>query len=414
MKKAKMWMMSLVVAMMMVSQPAFAMDVTDNFDTIDDVVNKYIEEEKFPGATVIVGNSNGILFEGYYGTKQLYDMGEELEKTSPVTEKTMFDLASLTKVIATTTSIMKLYYDGDIDLDAPVSDYLQEFANNGKEKVTIADLLTHTSGLTPWNATFFHVNNRDEMREYISELPLEYETGTDRIYSDFSFITLGLVVEEITGMPLDEYVESTISASLSMDHTLFTPLEKEGDFEIAATSWGNPYEYKMVDDDDFGYVVEENAEDFDGWRDYTLVGEVNDGNSYYSLGGVAGHAGLFSTGYDLATLLQLYLNNGTLNETTLFDEETIDLFTSQQSEFGHGYGWEINRGGVDEGYMGKVATDNFFGHTGFTGTAVVVDKDNDLFVIMLTNKQNMGPDEDGYYSNSFVFHRDVMDAIYGE
>lgn len=396
-----------------VTQVVLAQEVTENLQGIDEVVNQYIEEGAFPGAAVVVGDSKEILFEEYYGFHQLYDMGEELEETSPITKETIFDLASLTKVIATTTSIMKLYYDGDIDLDAPVADYLPEFSNNGKEDVTISDLLTHTSGLTPWDATFFYVEDREGMREYLSDLPLEYETGTDRIYSDFSFITLGLVVEEITGMPLDEYVETNIYEPLSMNHTVYTPLDEEVDFEIAVTSWGNPYEYKMVDDDEFGYLVDEDAEDFDGWRDYTLVGEVNDGNTFYSLEGVSGHAGLFSTGQDLAKLLQLYLNGGTLDGVTLFDEATIELFTTEQSEFGHGFGWEINRGGVDEGYMGQAATENFFGHTGFTGTAVVVDKENDLFVIMLTNKQNMGQDEDGYYSNSFRFHRDVMDVVYG-
>lgn len=408
---------ALVVMMTLVfvaPQKALATVNEDNFSEIEALVNQYIEDEQFPGATVVVGNSEGILYEGYYGDQQVFDMGEPVEEVVPISENTLFDLASLTKVLSTTTAIMKLHYDGDIDIEAPVADYLPSFGENGKEEVTIADLLTHTSGLTPWDATFFYVNTNDDMLTYLSELPLEYETGTDRIYSDFSFITLGLVVEEITGMSLDEYVESTIYQPLGMEHTVYVPNEKLESSEIAATSWGNPYEYKMVDDDDFGFLVDEDAEDFEGWRDYTLVGEVNDGNAFYSLGGVSGHAGLFSTGQDMATLLQLMLNSGSMDDQTLYDQETIDLFTTEQSDFGHGFGWEINRGGVDEGYMGAAATDEFFGHTGFTGTAVVVDKENDLFVIMLTNKQNMGPDEDGYYSNSFAFHRDVMDVIYGE
>lgn len=411
----KLWILVVMMTLVFVApQKALATVNEDNFSEIEALVNQYIEDEQFPGATVVVGNSEGILYEGYYGDQQVFDMGEPVEEVVPISENTLFDLASLTKVLSTTTAIMKLHYDGDIDIEAPVADYLPSFGENGKEEVTIADLLTHTSGLTPWDATFFYVNTNDDMLTYLSELPLEYETGTDRIYSDFSFITLGLVVEEITGMSLDEYVESTIYQPLGMEHTVYVPNEKLENSEIAATSWGNPYEYKMVDDDDFGYLVDEDAEDFEGWRDYTLVGEVNDGNAFYSLGGVSGHAGLFSTGQDMATLLQLMLNSGSMNNQTLYDQETIDLFTTEQSDFGHGFGWEINRGGVDEGYMGVAATDDFFGHTGFTGTAVVVDKETDLFVIMLTNKQNMGPDEDGYYSNSFAFHRDVMDVIYGE
>lgn len=411
----KLWILVVMMTLVFVApQKALATVNEDNFSEIEALVNQYIEDEQFPGATVVVGNSEGILYEGYYGDQQVFDMGEPVEEVVPISENTLFDLASLTKVLSTTTAIMKLHYDGDIDIEAPVADYLPSFGENGKEEVTIADLLTHTSGLTPWDATFFYVNTNDDMLTYLSELPLEYETGTDRIYSDFSFITLGLVVEEITGMSLDEYVESTIYQPLGMEHTVYVPNEKLESSEIAATSWGNPYEYKMVDDDDFGYLVDEDAEDFEGWRDYTLVGEVNDGNAFYSLGGVSGHAGLFSTGQDMATLLQLMLNSGSMDDQTLYDQETIDLFTTEQSDFGHGFGWEINRGGVDEGYMGAAATDEFFGHTGFTGTAVVVDKENDLFVIMLTNKQNMGPDEDGYYSNSFAFHRDVMDVIYGE
>ena len=386
----------------------------NDLSKIDDLVNENIKNGTFPGGVVLVAKDGKIVYEKAFGDSQKYDMGKELEKPRKTSVETIYDLASVTKVMATTQAIMKLSYEGKLDVNDKVIKHIPEFGKNGKENVKIKDLLTHTSGLTPWKPTFYYASTPEEELKFICDLPLEYETGTDRKYSDFSFMTLGFIVEAVTGDKLDEYVEYEIYKPLGMDDTMYVPLNKNASLKdrIAATSWGNPYEYKMVDDDNFGYVCEEEAEDFKGWRDYTLIGEVNDGNAWYANKGVAGHAGVFSTASDLSKLGQLILNGGTYNGVTLYDQATVDEFTSIQSKFGHGYGWEINRGGENSGYMGKYANDNVFGHTGFSGTQVIFDKENDLQIISLTNKQNNGVNESGSYPSTFKFSRELCNIVY--
>lgn len=386
----------------------------NDLSKIDDLVNENIKNGTFPGGVVLVAKDGKIVYEKAFGGSQKYDMGKELEKPRKTSVETIYDLASVTKVMATTQAIMKLSYEGKLDVNDKVIKHIPEFGKNGKENVKIKDLLTHTSGLTPWKPTFYYASTPEEELKFICDLPLEYETGTDRKYSDFSFMTLGFIVEAVTGEKLDEYVENEIYKPLGMDDTMYVPLNKNASLKdrIAATSWGNPYEYKMVDDDNFGYVCEEEAEDFKGWRDYTLIGEVNDGNAWYANKGVAGHAGVFSTASDLSKLGQLILNGGTYNGVTLYDQATVDEFTSIQSKFGHGYGWEINRGGENSGYMGKYANDNVFGHTGFSGTQVIFDKENDLQIISLTNKQNNGVNESGSYPSTFKFSRELCNIVY--
>lgn len=386
----------------------------NDLSKIDDLVNENIKNGTFPGGVVLVAKDGEIVYEKAFGDSQKYDMGKELEKPKKTSVETIYDLASVTKVMATTQAIMKLSYEGKLDVNDKVIKHIPEFGKNGKENVKIKDLLTHTSGLTPWKPTFYYASTPEEELKFICDLPLEYETGTDRKYSDFSFMTLGFIVEAVTGEKLDEYVENEIYKPLGMDDTMYVPLNKNASLKdrIAATSWGNPYEYKMVDDDNFGYVCEEEAEDFKGWRDYTLIGEVNDGNAWYANKGVAGHAGVFSTASDLSKLGQLILNGGTYNGVTLYDQATVDEFTSIQSKFGHGYGWEINRGGENSGYMGKYANDNVFGHTGFSGTQVIFDKENDLQIISLTNKQNNGVNESGSYPSTFKFSRELCNIVY--
>lgn len=378
---------------------------------IDDLVNSNIKDGIFPGGVVLVAKDGVIVYEKAFGDAQKYDMGTALKTPRKANVDTIYDLASVTKVMGTTQAIMKLSYENKINVNDTVSKYIPEFGKNGKENVKIKDLLTHTSGLTPWKPTFYHATNPKEELEFICNLPLEYKTGTARKYSDFSFMTLAFVVEKITGQTLDRYLEDTIYKPLGMKDTMFTP-DASLKSRIAATSWGNPYEYRMVADDNFGYVCDENVDDFKGWRNYTLVGEVNDGNSFYANQGVAGHAGLFSTTSDLAILGQLMLNGGSYNGIRLYDKATVDEFTSVQSSFGHGYGWEINRGGESSGYMGKYSDINVFGHTGFTGTQVVFDKENNLQIISLTNKQNNGVLPSGNYTSTFKFSRDLANIVY--
>jgi serine-type D-Ala-D-Ala carboxypeptidase len=378
----------------------------EKLSEIDQAVEKAISDGITPGATLLIAKDGKIVKEEAYGFAQKYDMGELLDKPNPMKKDTMFDLASVTKVMGTTQGIMKLVSEGKLSVDDKVTEYIPEFGANGKEHVTVADLLTHTSGLTPWYPTYLFVQTPEGVLDYINELPLEYETGTARKYSDFSFMTLGFIIEKIANQKLDEYLESEIYQPLKMKRTMFTP-DNMNKKKIAATSWGNPYEYKMIDDPNFGYYVEEDPDMFDGWRDYTLIGEVNDGNSFYGNGGVAGHAGLFSTAKDLAKLGQLMLNGGSYGKTKPYDEEVLEEFAADQA-FGQGYGWERQK----NWYMGDLYSDKAFGHTGFTGTQVIFDPVHNLQIILLTNKQNNGPKPNGSYHSTGALSKEIANIVY--
>lgn len=378
----------------------------DTLAEIDQIVEVAMEEKIIPGAVVLIAKDNMIVKETAYGYAQAYDMGEALSQPIEMTTETLFDLASVTKVMATTQGIMKLVSEGKLSVEDTVATYLPDFSKNGKEDVTIADLLTHTSGLTPWEPTYLTAKNREEVLDYINELPLEYETNTDRKYSDFSFMTLAFVLESVTDQRLDEYLQDEIYSPLQMEDTLFNAAGNTKQ-SIAATSWGNPYEYKMIADDDFGYVVSEDPDTFAGWRDYTLVGEINDGNSFYANEGIAGHAGLFSTAQDLAILGQTMLNGGTYGDVELYSQDVLETFVSPQ-RFDQGYGWELNK----EWYMGDQHSAQTFGHTGFTGTQVIFDPAYNLQIIILTNKQNNGQKEDGSYASTGQLSQDITNKVY--
>lgn len=379
---------------------------SERLEDIDQVVEQAIDNEVIPGAVVLVAKNGVVVKESSYGFAQKYDMGNLLERPLPMENSTIFDLASVTKVMATTQGIMKLVSEGELSVTDKVSDIIPEFSQNGKENVTIEDLLTHTSGLTPWTPTYYFTDNPQGVLEYINNLPLEYETGTNRKYSDFSFMMLGFVIEEVTGMRLNDYLTEEIYQTLKMEDTQFVPSTDLKE-RIAATSWGNPYEYKMVHDPNFGYDVEVDLDAFNDWRNYTLIGEVNDGNSYYANGGIAGHAGLFSTARDLSILGQTMLNGGGYDLERIYESSVVKEFTSPQ-RYTHGYGWEINT----RWYMGDKRSPSAFGHTGFTGTQVIFDPTHQLQIIILTNKQNMGQTPSGSYYSTGLLSRNISDIVY--
>ncbi|MDO7975982.1 serine hydrolase [Oceanotoga sp. DSM 15011] len=381
---------------------------SDVLSKIDAVVEGEISKGITPGAVVLIAKDGYIVKEKAYGFAQKYDIKGLLKDPVYMNTNTIFDLASVTKVMATTQSIMSLISEGKINsVEDKVIKYLPEFGKNGKENITIADLLTHTSGLTPWKPTFYHVNNRKEELDFINNLPLEYETGTDRRYSDFSFMALGFIVEAASGMPMEEYAK-TIYNELNMVDTGYLPSE-DLNSRIAATSWGNPYEYRMVMDDSFGYKCEESKyfNEFNGWRNYVLIGQVNDGNAFYANHGVAGHAGLFSTTGDLAILGQTMLNGGGYDTTRVYDEDIVKEFTSPK-RFGQGYGFEVDK----SWYMGSNRSKETFGHTGFTGTQVIFDPNFDLQIIILTNKQHNGVNPFTKYNSTGYLSREVCNIVY--
>ena len=381
---------------------------------VDSKVNDYMHSKKtFPAAVILATKDGKVVFEKAYGVQQRYDMGKSLKQTFATTPETLFDMASCTKVLATTQSIMKLCYEGKIDLKEKVTTYLPNFGQGGKEKITIEQLLTHTSGLAQWRPFYLYTNQKSKVLELIENEVLKFKDGKVH-YSDLGFQTLGFIIEAVTGKAMDIYVETQLFASLGMLHTKYLPLQKGiTKNEIAATSWGNPFEKQMIDEEHypgFSYDCTKDKEAFEKftlWREYTLVGEVNDGNAGMANAGVAGHAGLFARAKDIAILGQLMLNGGIYNDIRLYDEETLNLFTTNHTgNAKRGLGFELNAS-----YMGKFSSMATFGHSGFTGTHLIFDKIHNVQIIILTNKQNNGLNKAKSYPSTYSFAREIAEIF---
>lgn len=327
----------------------------------------------------------------------------ELTEPVPMTLETVFDLASVTKVMATTMAIMLLVDRGDVQLEAPVAAYLPDFRGGGKDDIAVRHLLTHRSGLAQWKPTYYHAETPAQTYEFIRDLPLEWPAGAERHYSDLGFMLLGLIVERVSGRSLDAFVRDELYVPLGLGSTGFRgarasiPIEPD---RFAATSHGNPFERRMVHDPDFGYAIEGDADAWSGWRDYTLEGEVNDGNAHHAFGGVAGHAGLFSSGEELDVLLTLLLEGGVIDRRRFLRAETIERFLADTGDE-QALGWQL------PGYAPAGA----FAHTGFTGTFVLGDRDTGLALVLLTNRQNGGVDDETAYPDVGLLQRAVTRAL---
>lgn len=358
-----------------------------------------------PGAVLSVYQDGIAIHERAFGYAKRYDFGKKLlAKPDTMTLDTRFDLASLTKVFATTFGIMLLTDAGKISPDMPVSKILPDFTDPSKDSITIRHLLTHSAGLTEWAPIYYHARNEDEARKYISTLPLKYPVGAGRHYSDLGFMLLGYIIEKVSNEDLNSFLQEELYSKLDLQNTSFNPNTDGPPF--ACTSHGNPFEKKMVYDDHFGFKCDEDPTFFQEWRHYVLCGEVNDGNSYYAHQGMAGHAGLFSTAHELQILLGLLLNKGVYQSKKYIKEETINLFLTKD-RFGHGLGWAMS--------PSAVPVDNLppgsFGHTGFTGTFAVGIPKYNLGLILLTNRQNLDVNSDGNYNSVTKLRKDVTENL---
>ena len=400
-------------------------NMNDLSTPIDQLVTAAIERGEIPGAVVWISRQGCTLHHRAYGHAYLYDMGEPLSKPVPMQPDTIFDLASVTKVMATTLGIIKLISDGKLstaDLHQPISAFLsiedKQPSTSTAANATLAELLTHTAGLAPWLPLYLDVHTRADTLDYLYHLPRGEPPYTQQ-YSDLGFMLLGFVIEAVAKQPLEDYLTTTLYQPLGLQHTGFTP---HTDQPIAATSWGNPYEYQMIADDTFGYTIAKDPNEFTGWRHYTLLGEVNDGNAFYANEGVAGHAGLFTTARDLAVLGQLLLDGGQYRGQNVLNSEVIDLFTTTVRDENdatddcnpamsndYGYGVEIYR----PSYMGCYAPTDTIGHTGFTGTQWMINKAHGIQVIVLTNRQNNGRQDNGYYYSTRPLTADIADLVFG-
>lgn len=386
-----------------VSQKA---EVAGYIVSVDSLIQQEIKSGNIPGAVIRIQQGDSILHRQAYGYAQKYGYGMNLlEEPEPMTAEHLFDLASLTKVCGTTFGIMLLADRGKLHLNDPIHTWLPEFNSGEKKKITVRHLLSHSSGLRKWYPLYYKASNKKERYKVIAGMPLKWPVGEARRYSDLGFMLLGDIIERISGRPLDVFLQENLYQPLDLRHIAFNPLEK-GFQNIAATSHGNPFEKHMVYDDDFGYTVDVKPGSWDDWRKYTLHGEVSDGNAWYANNGVAGHAGLFSTIDDLQKLVNLLLNKGNYKGKRLIREAVIDAFLTKD-RYGNALGWAMDPGFISA----KGAPEGAFGHTGFTGTNIVVIPEYGLSIILLTNRENAGTQKNGYYYDLGPLRQAIVDAV---
>jgi CubicO group peptidase (beta-lactamase class C family) len=374
---------------------------------VDSVVEAAIKAGLIPGAVVRIERDGKLVYSRAYGLSQKYDIDRRpLDPAPAMDTATLFDLASLTKVVGTTTSLMLLADRGRIRIDDPVSKYLPGFDTGEKKKVTLRHLLTHTAGLIEWYPLFYRSAHRDSTIRLVESLPLRYPVGKQRRYSDLGFMLLGAIVEKVSGMSLDRFEAENVFGPLGMIHTTYNPLRHGRTTDIAATSLGNPYEYRMTHDSSLGFLVAGiDPQSWNGWRNYVVRGEVNDGNAWYSSEGISGHAGLFSTAGDIQRLVNMLLDGGKVGGRQFVSAAVIREFLTPDS-FRNGLGWMMDPANA---FM-RDAPGGSFGHTGFTGTSIAVVPDYRLSVIILINRQNIGLQPTRLYYNPNPVRRGVFEA----
>ena len=376
--------------------------------SIDSIMAHYIDARLIPGGVVLVKHKGQVIHEKGYGFTQVKNFADQWIENPPVaTTTTIYDLASLTKVVGTTSAIMLLHDQGKLSVEDPVYKYLPAFDTPEKRSITLRHLLTHTSGLIEWYPMYYRSDNREDTYRLIESLPLKFPVGAGRHYSDLGFWLLGEIAEKVSGEPLEDFVRKHIFKPLHMDHTGFLPDTSQA---IAATSLGNPYEYRMVRDSSMGFIVPGlDPDSWNGWRQYVLTGQVNDGNAWYAGRGVCGAAGIFSRLEDIQLLLDMLMHDGMVDGKPFLKPQTIQTFFTPD-RFHNGLGWMMD---PSNSFM-KGAPAGSFGHTGFTGTSICVVPELDLDIIILINRQNVGLQPNGSYFNPNPIREGIFKAVIKE
>jgi uncharacterized protein YbbC (DUF1343 family)/CubicO group peptidase (beta-lactamase class C family) len=337
---------------------------------IDEVVEKDIAQHRLPGAVVLVARNGRVVKRTAYGARATEPARE------PMTTDTVFDLASLTKVVATATSIMILVERGKVRLSDPLSTYIPEIKGEGRDRITIELLLTHRAGYAPdFDLKEQWIGYGEAIQRLISE-PLRNPPGARFVYSDINYIALGEVVRRASGLMLDDFARKNIFVPLGMRNTGFRP-------PIAQRSRTAPTEKRKGQLSYLGDAPENAGADADKW----LRGEVHDPTSY-RMNGIAGHAGLFSTADDLAIYCQMILGGGTYRGTRILGPLTVAEMTRPRlvsdTGWARGIGWDINTSfSTNRGELFPLGS---FGHTGFTGTSLWIDPASKMFVVFLSNR----------------------------
>jgi serine-type D-Ala-D-Ala carboxypeptidase len=324
---------------------------------LDTFMIRSIQEGAFPGAALYVKCHGETVKSAAYGKTS--DKTNGAYEPVPVTTKTIYDLASLTKVVATTSAILQLREQKALSLHDPIAKYIPQFGTNQhKATITVQHLLTHTSGLPNAVRLFEQFRGESQIIEGVCNQDLAFAPGAKTLYTDLGFILLGEIVCKISSLRLDEFTQRYVFTPLGMVDTLFTPAESLK-AQIAPTEYVN-------------------------WRGGVIHGEVHDENAW-AMGGIAGHAGLFSTVEDLAEFCTMILNQGMykgksiLSARSISDMEAIYVSNSGES---YGLGWIINA----PYFMGELASEKTIGHTGFTGTSMLLNLRNQIVIVFLSNR----------------------------
>jgi CubicO group peptidase (beta-lactamase class C family) len=354
----------IVARLLLAAQPQSVKVLADHskgqdqrFQQVFEEVERWINEKAFPGAVLAVGQHGRLIVLKSFGRME----GAAGAAATP--SNAIFDLASLTKVIGTTTAAEILFDRHLLDLDAPVIQYIPEFASTpGHEKILIRNLLSHSSGLNSHELLWRQANDRVGIMKLIYSLPTDWEAGTRTQYRDYNMIIMGEIVQRITRQPLDRFLARNAFHPLGMKDTRYDPPAKL---------------IRRIPP----------TEQDDVLRHLLVRGVVHDENAFL-MGGVSGHAGLFSSARDLSSFAQMYLNGGLYRGRRIISRETIDLFTKRQPSppgTTRALGWDTPARGS---FAGDLACPDAIIHTGFTGTSIYIDPQRDAFIVLLTNRVN--------------------------
>ncbi len=358
------------------------------FDSI--LLNKVIQsavDAGYPGGQLVIVHKNEMIMNQSYGYINRYNEDLSLiDDPKPVTNDTMYDLASVTKMMVTNYLLQYLVSTNQISVDQNISTFFNEFEEGSKSELTIQDLLSHQAGfcadpqfhnkkykgcVTQFGDNPYYSQNRETTIQLALQVPQTANAHQNQVYSDLDYMLLGIIVEKVMGMPLDEAFIEIIAKPLDLQRTTFNPLANGFKIEDCAATelQGNTRQGNVF---------------FDNIRKNTIQGEVHDEKAYYSMAGVSGHAGLFSNATEVAKLMMLMTN-----ENDLFDEETKELFlTPIGKNDTFGLGWRLQGQQNYSGIFSNYASSSSFGHTGWTGTLIFCDPEADLIVIWLSNKVN--------------------------
>jgi CubicO group peptidase (beta-lactamase class C family) len=330
--------------------PVRAQSVTE----VDAIVRQGIRQGVYPGAVVVIGRKDSVLYARGYG-----HFTWSPSSRVPTPDSTLWDIASITKVMGTTSVAMRLVDARRLDLDAPVRQYLPQFSGGPKDRVTVRMLLDHTSGMRSYVPFFKQARTRDGAKALLYAEPLVRTPGQSPVYSDLNAILLGLVLESVSGLSFDSLVTREVFRPLELHGTTFRPPASARHRTVPTALW----------------------------RGHPVQGQVNDPNAVV-FGGAAGHAGIFSSGMDLARYAQVWLRNGAGPRGQWVTPATIREFLTRGANSGPRLlGWDTPElDGKEPSLFGTLISAAAYGHTGFTGTEIWVDPAHDLFLVFLTNR----------------------------